>query len=73
MPTDWIFGGIGGLIIGLAGMVYLLGAGRIMGASGILGGLIDGSGRETRIDRLLFLSGLVGAPMLVNYLFAAQA
>ena len=44
METDWIWGLVGGLLIGTGGAVYLLGNGRIMGASGIVGGLIDGSG-----------------------------
>tara|TARA_R110000787_G_scaffold131288_8_gene243256 strand:- start:357 stop:482 length:126 start_codon:yes stop_codon:yes gene_type:complete len=36
-----------GLLIGCAGAVYLLGNGRIMGAIGILGGLIDGPARAS--------------------------
>ena len=36
MNPDWIMGLVGGAIIGLAGAVYLLGNGRIMGASGII-------------------------------------
>jgi len=43
METDWIWGLLGGGLIGMGGAVYLLGNGRIMGASGILGGLVDGS------------------------------
>ena len=43
METDWILGLVGGLIIGLAASLYLLGNGRIMGASGIIGGLVDKS------------------------------
>ena len=41
MPIDWIMGLVGGLLIGLAGAIYLLGNGRVMGASGIIGGLVD--------------------------------
>lgn len=65
MQTDWIFGLIGGGIIGCAGALYLITNGRIMGASGIIGGLIDGSGRSTALERLLFIVGLIGAPALV--------
>ncbi|NIZ15123.1 YeeE/YedE family protein [Phaeobacter sp. HF9A] len=65
MPTEWIMGLAGGLIIGCAGAVYLLGVGRIMGASGIIGGLVDGSGRDTAGDRLFFLAGVIGAPLLL--------
>lgn len=64
METDWIWGLVGGGLIGLAGAVFLLGNGRIMGASGIIGGLIDGSGKGNLAERLVFLLGLIGAPML---------
>ncbi|WP_420003130.1 YeeE/YedE family protein [Arenibacterium sp. LLYu02] len=73
MPIEWIMGLAGGLVIGLGGAVYLLGTGRIMGASGIIGGLVDGSGRDTAGDRLLFLAGLIGAPLLLIALFGVEA
>ncbi len=62
MPTDWIYGLLGGLLIGSAGALYLLINGRIMGASGILGGLLDGSGRSNWSERLAFLSALILVP-----------
>lgn len=65
MPMDWVYGLVGGLIIGSAAALYLLANGRIMGASGILGGLVDGSGRSTAAERLSFIAGLVGVPMLL--------
>lgn len=55
---------LGGLMIGLAGAVFLLGNGRVMGASGILGGLVDGSGRGNARERLWFLAGVLMAPLL---------
>jgi uncharacterized protein len=64
MEQDWIWGLIGGLVIGTAGAVYLLANGRIMGASGILGGLVDGSGRATWAERAAFIAGLVLMPIL---------
>jgi len=69
MPIEWIFGLVGGLVIGLAGAVYLLANGRIMGASGIVGGLVDGSGAANRNERLAFLAGLVGVPVVIALLF----
>ncbi|MDB2407201.1 YeeE/YedE family protein [Jannaschia sp.] len=57
-------------MIGCAAALLLFVNGRIMGASGILGGLIDGSG-EARGDRLAFLGGLVGAPLLIVALTGA--
>ena len=56
---------IGGLLIGLAGAVYLLGNGRIMGASGIIGGLIDGTARSAWKERTAFLAALVLVPLLM--------
>lgn len=68
MQTDWIWGLGGGLLIGLGGAVYLLGNGRIMGASGILGGLLDGSGRNTAAERTAFIAGVIGMPLLIALL-----
>ncbi len=65
MQIDWIWGLIGGLLIGTGGAVYLLGNGRIMGASGIIGGLVDGSGLDTKWERLVFLAGVVLLPILL--------
>ena len=67
MEQDWIWGLVGGLIIGLGGAVYLLGNGRIMGASGIVGGLIDGSGRAQAAERLAFLAALVAVPAILSF------
>ena len=39
IPPDWLWGLAGGLMIGCAAALFLLMNGRIMGASGILGGL----------------------------------
>ncbi|QDI76093.1 YeeE/YedE family protein [Leisingera aquaemixtae] len=68
MQADWIWGLGGGLLIGLGGAVYLLGNGRIMGASGILGGLLDGSGRNTAAERIAFIAGVIGMPLLIGLL-----
>jgi hypothetical protein len=69
MEQDWIWGLIGGLMIGAGAAVYLLINGRIMGASGILGGLIDGSGRDSTSERVAFLGGLVAIPPLIVPLY----
>lgn len=69
MQHDWIMGLLGGLLIGTGGAVYLLANGRIMGASGIIGGLIDGSGRSTASERLSFLAGVALLPLLLTPLF----
>ncbi|TXD56704.1 YeeE/YedE family protein [Ralstonia sp. TCR112] len=58
---------VGGLIIGLAAAVLVLGAGRIAGISGIVGGLL----LRPRGDmdwRIAFLIGLMGAPVIAALL-----
>ena len=65
MEQDWIWGLIGGLLIGTGGAVYLLFNGRIMGASGIIGGLVDGSGHDTKWERIAFLAGVALLPVLL--------
>lgn len=73
MQMDWIFGLIGGGIIGLAGALYLLGNGRIMGASGILGGLVDGSAKSVWAERAAFLVGTFAMPLLLLPLLPERA
>lgn len=68
---DWIWGLAGGLLIGGAGGLYLIVNGRIMGASGIIGGLADGTGWPTAAERLSFLAGLIAVPALIAA-FAGQ-
>ncbi|KCV81713.1 hypothetical protein ATO10_10220 [Actibacterium atlanticum] len=63
LEQDWIYGFLGGLLIGTGGAVFLLMNGRIMGASGILGGLLDGSGRANARERLAFLAGTILMPI----------
>ena len=67
MPTDWLYGLIGGGLIGLAAAAYLLLNGRIMGASGIVGGLVDGSG-AFKGERAAFIAGLILVPGVVAFL-----
>ncbi|WP_372893805.1 YeeE/YedE family protein [Rhodosalinus sp.] len=69
MEQDWIWGLIGGLLIGSGGAVYLLANGRIMGASGILGGLVDGSGKSTWAERAAFLAGVFLLPVALLPLY----
>ncbi|MDK3017579.1 YeeE/YedE family protein [Pseudodonghicola flavimaris] len=72
METDWIWGLVGGLLIGTGGAVYLLGNGRIMGASGIVGGLVDGSGWSTLWERVAFLAGVVIMPLILWPLYSVK-
>lgn len=65
MEQDWIMGLIGGVLIGIGAAVYLLGNGRIMGASGIVGSVVDGSARPVLLERLVFLAALVVVPAVL--------
>ena len=67
---DWIWGLVGGLMIGTAGAVLLLGSGRIMGASGIIGSLVDGTAGDAAKERMAFVAALIAVPFLLNVLFA---
>ncbi len=69
IEADWIWGFAGGLMIGGAAALYLLVNGRIMGASGILGGLIDRSGWSGGAERAAFLAGLVLVPAVLALIF----
>ncbi len=64
MPIEWIMGLVGGVLIGTAGAIFLLVNGRIMGASGIIGGLVDGSGRSDWQERAALIAGLFIVPGL---------
>lgn len=69
MQADWLWGLGGGLLIGLGAAMLLWGNGKIMGASGIVGGLVDGSGRGDWAERAVFLAATFGAPLVLYPLF----
>lgn len=66
---DFAKGFLGGLMIGGAAAMYLLINGRIMGASGIVGSLVDGTARDTATEKLAFLAGLIGVPAVLSLVF----
>ncbi|NCF49471.1 MAG: YeeE/YedE family protein [Bacteroidetes bacterium] len=65
---------IGGVMIGTAAFLLLLMHGRVLGVSGILGGIIpflnQKSGRDERSWRWFFLAGVVLGPIIVIYGFS---
>lgn len=65
MDIAWLYGLLGGLLIGCGGAVLLLGTGRIMGASGLVGGVIDGSGSD-KGTTIAFMVGLIAMPALMT-------
>ena len=73
MQLDWIWGLIGGMLIGTGGAVFLLVNGRIMGASGIIGTLIDGTAGRSSGEKLSFLGGVILLPLLLTLIPALRA
>lgn len=70
MAIDWeqfspVAAFSGGLLIGLAAAAFMLFHGRIMGVSGILGGLLRAI-KDDRAWRMSFLAGMVVAPILAR-------
>ncbi|MBC2835204.1 YeeE/YedE family protein [Paragemmobacter straminiformis] len=69
MQIDWLYGLIGGLCIGTAAALYLLVNGRIMGASGILGDVVDGSAGRSLAEKASFLAALIATPAALVWVF----
>jgi len=77
MTIDWThftpFSALaGGAMIGAAAALLILGAGRILGAAGILGGALDGRDGEAAW-RWSLIVGLVLSPLIARALWGAAA
>lgn len=59
----------GGVLIGVAAALLLLGNGRVAGISGILGGLLEAKSGD-RMWRAAFIAGLFAAPWVLRAAFA---
>ena len=66
VQPDWISGLLGGLMIGVAGAIFLLGNGRVMGVSGLLGRVLDRSETQPVAENILFLLALVLSPFVFS-------
>ena len=66
IEQDWLYGLLGGIFIGLAGSMYLLVNGRIMGASGIIEGLILKSKVDEYLEKISFIIGLILLPAIMS-------
>ena len=55
---------VGGVIIGLAVVLFFIGNGRLAGVSGIASNFL--TSKKNRIDNLLFLTGLVIGPIIFS-------
>lgn len=66
MPTDFtpLQSLFGGGLIGLASVLLMLTAGRIMGATGVLAGILMPTSREDFIWRVVLVAGMIVAPLL---------
>lgn len=73
MTIDWshftpISSLAGGVLIGLAAAWFMLGSGRILGASGLLGGLVPPHSGDWPW-RAAAILGLIAAPLIAHFLF----
>ena len=59
---------VGGVMIGVAALLLMLLHGRVMGISGILGGIVRPVARDDVPWRLLFVVGALLGPLAVIYL-----
>ena len=64
-PMASLFGGV---MIGVAALLLMLLHGRVMGISGILGGIVRPAARDDMPWRLLFVAGALLGPLAVIYL-----
>ena len=58
---------VGGVMIGVAALLLMLLHGRVMGISGILGGIVRPAARDDVTWRLLFVAGALLGPLAVIY------
>ena len=59
---------VGGVMIGVAALLLMLLNGRVMGISGILGGIVRPAARDDVPWRLFFVAGALLGPLAVIYL-----
>jgi len=55
----------GGVLIGLSAVLLMAVQGRIMGATGILSGLVTGTTSGDKIWRVAMIAGMIAGPLLV--------
>ncbi|MCA0273595.1 MAG: YeeE/YedE family protein [Proteobacteria bacterium] len=73
MPIEWLWGAAGGVMIGIAAAIFLLANGRVMGASGILGSVVDGTAGGSLREKLVFIAALVAVPAIAAPLLGRAA
>lgn len=65
LPEAWSAALLGGVVLGTASILLLLGLGRIFGISGIVGGLLEGP-QGDKAWRLCIVAGLVFGGVLLQ-------
>ena len=69
----WQFALAGGVLIGLGAVLLMIGAGRIAGISGIVGGLLPPADNQGWGWRAAFVAGLAAGPLLAGWWLGADA
>ncbi|MDG1377419.1 MAG: YeeE/YedE thiosulfate transporter family protein [Yoonia sp.] len=72
MNHDWLMGLLGGGLIGTSAAIFLLVNGKIMGASGLIGGLVDKSGMSNWQERAAWLVGLFAVPAIMTLIWGVK-
>lgn len=62
----------GGLAIGLGAVLLMLGLGRILGATGIMAGLVFADNREEASWRIAMVIGMIAAPFVIFLISGAM-
>lgn len=70
--SAYMYGLLGGLLIGIAAAMFVLLNGRIAGISGILGGLLQAD-KGDKLWRVMFLLGMAAAPYVYQIGFDLPA
>lgn len=72
MNQDWLMGLLGGGLIGISAAIFLLANGKVMGASGLIGGLVDRSGMSNWQERLAWVVGVVLVPAIITMIYGVK-
>jgi uncharacterized membrane protein YedE/YeeE len=72
MQTAWLYGLIGGLLIGLSAAITLFFQGRIVGISGIASGLLANKS-DAKLWRAGFLGSMIAGAGLYYYVYGGEA
>lgn len=72
MNHDWVLGLLGGGLIGTSAAIFLLVNGKVMGASGLIGGFVDRSGMGNWQERIAWIVGLIAVPAIMTLLWGIK-